>query len=98
MCSHGVGEVVSPGLSLTGVGCFRRSGRSRCGSLSLGMVDEFFGMAGYHHPSEGQGHNLGDLFWCEDFSFSFGVLVGTPIVVRDLVVGRPEGRQVLHTV
>ena len=36
--------------------------------------------------------------WCEDFSFSFGVFVGTPIVVRDFVVGRPEGRQVLHTV
>ena len=62
------------------------------------MVDEFFGVAGYHHPAKGQGHNLGDLFWSEDFSLSLGIFVGTPIVVRDFVVGRPEGRQVLDTV
>ena len=54
---------MSPGLSLIGGGWFRHGGgRSRCSSLSLGMVDEFFGMAGYHHPAKGQGHNLGDLF------------------------------------
>ena len=42
-------------------------------------MDEFFGVAGDHHPAKCQGHNLGDLLWGEYFSLTFGIFVGLPV-------------------